>query len=122
MDIEHLGYKTGMLLIELGWVKDPADIYSLTAEQLAQLPGFKEKTIENLLSAIEASKDRPLWRLLVALNIPHVGSHVAQVLARAFPSVDRLKAATVEELDRGRGDRARDRTERPRLVPRQGQP
>jgi DNA ligase (NAD+) len=98
MDIEHLGYKTGMLLIDMGWIEDPADIYSITAEQLAQLPGFKEKSIGNLLSAIEGSKDRPLWRLLVAVNIPHVGSHVAQVLARAFPSVDALKAASVEDL------------------------
>jgi DNA ligase (NAD+) len=99
MDIEHLGYKTGMLLLDMGWVKDPADVYSLTREQLAQLPGFKEKSIENLVSAIESSKDRPLWRLLVALNIPHVGGHVAQVLARAFPSVDRLAAVSVEDLN-----------------------
>jgi DNA ligase (NAD+) len=99
MDIEHLGYKTVILLLDNGWVQDPADVYSLTEEQLAQLPGFKEKSIQNLLSAIEASKDRPLWRLLVALNIPHVGGHVAQVLTRAFPSVDGLARATVEELN-----------------------
>jgi DNA ligase (NAD+) len=98
LDIEHLGYKTGMTLLDLGWVKDPADIYSLTAEQLAQLPGFKEKSIDNLLTAIQSSKDRPTWRLLVALNIPHVGGHVAQVLARALPSIELLKAASVEEL------------------------
>jgi DNA ligase (NAD+) len=98
LDIEHLGYKTGMLLLDLGWVKDPADIYSLSVEQLAQLPGFKEKSINNLLAAIESSKDRPIWRLLVALNIPHVGSHVAQVLSRAFRSIDPLKKASVEEL------------------------
>jgi DNA ligase (NAD+) len=98
MDIEGLGYKTGILLIEMGWMKDPADVYSLTEEQLAQLPGFKDKKIRNLLSSIEASKDRPLWRVLVALNIPHVGSHVAQVIARAFPSIDRLMEATEEDL------------------------
>jgi DNA ligase (NAD+) len=98
MDIEGLGYKTGMLLLDMGWVKDPGDIYSITAEQLAQLPGFKEKKIQNLLRSIEASKDRPLWRLLVALNIPHVGSHVAQVLARAFPSIDALAGASEEDL------------------------
>ncbi|MGH2723855.1 MAG: NAD-dependent DNA ligase LigA [Actinomycetota bacterium] len=98
MDIEHLGYKTGMALMDRGWVEDPADIYSLTADQLAQLPGFKEKSISNLLSAIEGSKDRPLWRLLVALSIPHVGSHVAQVLAAAFGSVDALASASVEDL------------------------
>jgi DNA ligase (NAD+) len=65
---------------------------------LAQLPGFKEKKISNLLSAIEASKDRPIWRLLVGLNIPHVGSTVAAVLARAFRSIDALAAATPEEI------------------------
>jgi DNA ligase (NAD+) len=99
MDIDSLGYKTGIQLIEMGWVKDPADIYSLTREQLAQLPGFKEKKIEKLLTATLASKDRPIWRLLVALNIRHVGWHVAQVLARAFPSVDRLKKARLEEIE-----------------------
>jgi DNA ligase (NAD+) len=99
MDIEHLGYKTGILLMDRGWVKDPADVYLITEEQLAELPGFKEKSISNLLSAIEASKDRPLWRLLVAVNIPHVGSHVAQVLARAFLSIDRLAEASVEDLN-----------------------
>ncbi len=56
MDIEGLGYKTGYLLIDLGWIQDPADVYSLTAEQLEQLPGFAEKRIENLLTAIEASR------------------------------------------------------------------
>ena len=99
MDIDSLGYKTGIQLIEMGWVKDPADIYSLTREQLAQLPGFKEKKIEKLLTATLASKDRPIWRLLVALNIRHVGWHVAQVLARALPSVGRLKKARLEEIE-----------------------
>jgi DNA ligase (NAD+) len=99
MDIEHLGYKTGILLMDRGWVKDPADVYWITEEQLAELPGFKEKSISNLISAIESSRDRPLWRLLVAVNIPHVGSHVAQVLARAFLSIDRLAQASVEELN-----------------------
>jgi DNA ligase (NAD+) len=99
MDIDGLGYKTALLLLDMGWVNDPADLYSLSAEQLAQLPGFKEKKIQNLLRGIEASKDRPLWRLLVALNIPHVGSHTAQVLAEAFGSIDRLKEAPVEELE-----------------------
>jgi DNA ligase (NAD+) len=98
MDIETLGYKTTYLLIDMGWVKDPADVYSLTGEQLAQLPGFKDKKIENLMSAIQASKDRPLSRLLSALNIRHVGGHVASVLARAFLSIDRLAATSAEEL------------------------
>ncbi|HEV8681370.1 MAG TPA: NAD-dependent DNA ligase LigA [Actinomycetota bacterium] len=99
MDIEGLGYKTAYLLLDIGWVKDPADIYALTADQLEQLPGFKEKKIQNLLTGIEASKNRPLWRLLVALNIPHVGSHTAQVLAEAFGSIDKLISASVEDLE-----------------------
>jgi DNA ligase (NAD+) len=99
MDIEHLGYKTGIAMLDLGLVKDPADIYKLTDQDLAQLPGYKEKSIANLRGSIEASKDRELWRLLVALNIPHVGGHVAWVLTRAFPSIDRLKKASVEELN-----------------------
>lgn len=99
MDIEHLGYKTGMALLDRGWVVDPADVYSLNEARLAELPGFKDKSIRNLLDSIEGSKDRPLWRLLVALNIRHVGGHVAQVLARAFPSIDELSAASVEELN-----------------------
>jgi DNA ligase (NAD+) len=99
MDIEGLGYKTGWLLLDLGWVKDPGDVYSLTQEQLAQLPGFKDKRIGNLLEAIEGSKDRPIWRLLVGLNIPHVGSTIAQTLARAFGSMDAIAAATEEQVD-----------------------
>jgi DNA ligase (NAD+) len=80
-------------------VKDPADIYSLTDEQLAELPGFKEKSIANLRRSIEASRDRPLWRLLVALSIPHVGSTVARLLADAFASIDALEEAPVEHLE-----------------------
>jgi DNA ligase (NAD+) len=99
MDIDGLGYKTALLLLDMGWVDDPSDIYAITADQLAQLPGFKEKKIDNLLSGIEASKDRPVWRLLVALNVPHVGSHTAEVLADAFGSIDRLRDAAVEELE-----------------------
>jgi DNA ligase (NAD+) len=98
MDIEHLGYKTGMAMIDRGWISDPADVYSITDEQLAELPGFKEKSISNLRSSIEASRDRELWRLLVALSIPHVGGHVAQVLAGAFRSIDALAKASVDDL------------------------
>jgi DNA ligase (NAD+) len=98
MDIEHLGYKTGILLLDRGWVEDPADVYFLTDEQLAELPGFKERSIANLRAAIEGSKDRPLWRLLVAINVRHVGGTVAQLLARHFPSIEALRGASVEDL------------------------
>src|SRR3990170_2961987 len=99
LDIEGLGYMTGMALLDLGLVRDPADIFTLEAEDLGQLPGFAEKSIGNLLASIEAAKDRPIWRLLTALNIRHVGTHVAQVLARAFGSIDALVEAGAEEID-----------------------
>jgi DNA ligase (NAD+) len=99
MDIEGLGYRTVMALLDKGFIQDPADVFRLTAEQLSQLDGFAERSIENLLRAIETSRDRPLWRLLVGLNIRHVGSHVAQVLASAFRSIDRLADASEDEID-----------------------
>jgi DNA ligase (NAD+) len=99
MDIEHLGYMTVMRLLEKSLIEDPADIYDLDAEKLSQLPGFKDKAITNVLEQVEASKDRPLWRLLVGLNIRHVGTHVAQVLARGFGSIDALAEASEDEID-----------------------
>ena len=99
MDIEGLGYKTGIALLNKGFIKDPADIYRLTDEQMVELDGFAARSIENLRRAIEASKDRPLWRLLAGLNIRHVGAHVAQVLASAFLSIDALAAASPDEID-----------------------
>ncbi len=99
MDIEHLGFVTVAKLLEKGLIEDPADIYALDADALGQLPGFKEKSISNILEQIEGSKERPIWRLLVGLNIRHVGTHVAQVLARAFGSIDRLAAASEDEID-----------------------
>ncbi len=99
LDIEGLGYMTGMALLDRGIVKDPADIFTLSAEDLAQLPGFADRSISNLLASIERAKDRPLWRLLTALNIRHVGTHVAQVLANGFGSIDALMVASVEAID-----------------------
>jgi DNA ligase (NAD+) len=99
MDIEGLGYRTVMALLREGLIQDPADVYSLTADDLQRLDGFAEKSIENLLQAIDASRDRPLWRLLVGLNIRHVGSHVAEVLAAAFLSIDALATASEDEID-----------------------
>lgn len=98
MDIEGLGFKTGELLVELGWVRDPGDLYELTSDRLAELPGFKDRRIANLLEAIEASKSRDLWRLLVGLNIRHVGSTVARSLADAFGSIDALSAADADAI------------------------
>jgi DNA ligase (NAD+) len=99
MDIEHLGYMTVMRLLEKGLIEDPADIYALDADKLSQIPGFKDRSITNLLDQVDASKDRPVWRLLVGLNIRHVGTHVAQVLASAFGSLDAIAAASEDEID-----------------------
>jgi len=98
MDIEGLGTKVAELLVEKGLVSDVADLYALTKEQLLTLEGFADKRAENLLAAIEASKDRPFWRVLTALGIRGVGSRVAQILASHYPSWDALAKATVEEL------------------------
>ena len=103
MDIEGLGYRTLMELIDAGCVEDPADIYFLTDEQLATLEGFKERRIANLRRSIEASKDRPLTRLLTALGIRHVGSTVARVIARRLPSIDSIMSATPEEIGKIEG-------------------
>jgi DNA ligase (NAD+) len=98
MDIEHLGARTAAELLERGLVDDPGDIFFLDAEKIAQLPGFKDKSIANLLAAIAAAKDRPIDRLLYGFGIRHVGASAARVLADAFGSIDRVVAASVEEL------------------------
>lgn len=99
MDIEHLGYQTVAALMERGWVADPADLYKLDAQSVATLPGFAEKSAQNLIQAIATSKDRPLWRLLVGMSIHHVGARVAQVLAKRYPSFEALAAANQESLE-----------------------
>jgi DNA ligase (NAD+) len=99
LDIEHLGYQTVVALMERGWVSDPSDLYRLDVAKLSTLPGFGERSASNLIQAIAASKDRPLWRLLVGLSIPHVGSHVAQLLAKRFRSIQELAGAGQEKLE-----------------------
>jgi len=99
MDIEHLGERTVAALIDAGKLHDAADVYELTASDLADLPGFKDKSISNLLEAVEASKQRPLDRLLVGLSIRHVGDHVATVLASRVKSLEAIAAASEEELN-----------------------
>lgn len=98
MDIEGLGAAVSMELLKRDIIRDVGDIYYLTREDLLTLEHFADKAAQNLLDAIEASKSRPLARLLFALGIRHVGSHVAQVLAGNFSSINRLQEATYEEL------------------------
>jgi DNA ligase (NAD+) len=103
MDIEHLGDRTAAELLDRKLIDDPGDVFFLTAEQLGQLPGYKDKSIANLLAAIAAARDRPIDRLLYGFGIRHVGSSAARALADAFGNVDRIAAASVEELSNAEG-------------------
>jgi DNA ligase (NAD+) len=103
MDIEGLGPAQIDQLLERGMVHDPADLYSLTQEQLESLERMAEKSSRNVLAAIERSKGRPLERLIFGLGIRHVGETVARLLAERFRTLDRLANATVEELAPVRG-------------------
>ena len=98
MDIETIGEKMCAQLVEAGYIKSVADFYSLTREQLLELEGIKEKSADNILRGIDASKHRPLWRLLFGLNIRYVGGKTAQIIADAFGSMDKLLAASEEEI------------------------
>lgn len=98
MDIAGLGIKIVEQLVNEGLVHDVADLYTLPREALLPLEGFAEKKADNLLEAIEASKDRPLERLITALGIRGVGETVAVDLAQRFSNLDVLAAASVEDL------------------------
>ncbi len=98
MDIDGLGYKTVDLLMREGLVRDPADIFALRPDDLLGFAGWGPKKVENLMAAIDAAKDRPLWRLLVGLGIDHVGPTVAKLLARRFGSIDDIMSASEDEL------------------------
>jgi DNA ligase (NAD+) len=98
MDIEGLGEQRVRLFLELGLVHDIADIYSLDAASLSGIEGFGDLSVENLLRAVEASKARPLPHLLVGLNIRHLGPAGAQALAAHFGHLDRIEAASLDEL------------------------
>lgn len=98
MDIRGLGPQTLEKLVELGFVRNPADLYELTEDQIAQLPGFKDKSIQNLLQGIQASRDRPFDKVLFALGIRHVGESVAQLLSAEFKSMDALMESDQESV------------------------
>jgi DNA ligase (NAD+) len=100
MDIRGIGESLSSILFEQGLVKDIADLYDLKKKkgQLLKLAGMGEKSADNLLKAIEESKDRPLSRLIFALGIRHVGGETAELLAKYFSSIDRLAEASREGL------------------------
>jgi DNA ligase (NAD+) len=103
-DIEVLGYKAAMALLESGVIHDEGDLFSLDADKLARCPFFVNKNgslgsnATRLLAHLEEAKQRPLWRVLVALSIRHVGPTAAQALANAIGSIDEIEAADVERL------------------------
>ena len=99
MRIEGLGGALAEQLIEKKMVRDVADLYSLTLDDLASLERMAQKSAANVLAQIEVSKTRDLWHLIYGLGIRHVGERTAVILARHFGSLERLSAATVEELD-----------------------
>ena len=98
MNIEGFGYATLDQLIDRGMVRDPAELYKLTKDQLLSLEGFADKSAQNLLDGIEASKNPTLARFLFALGVRHVGDHMATVLAGHFGSIERLQDASVDDL------------------------
>ncbi len=98
MNIDGLGAETIDLFYEKGWLRTIADIYDLQREQIAALPGFGEKSADRLMQGLEESKKVPWSRVLFALGIRFVGETTAKKLAKAYPSIDLLCAAGVEEL------------------------
>jgi len=98
MDIDGVGDKLCQALFEAGLVKDAADLYPLTKEQLLGLERMAEKSASNVLNSIGKSKDRPLARVIFALGILHVGEQYAELLAEQFHSIDQLAEASQEEL------------------------
>ncbi len=102
MDIEGMGAKIVSSLVDNGLVTDPADLYRLDRETLAAMDRLGEKSADNLVRAIGKSRGVPLSRFLYALGIPHVGEHLADVLARHFGSLEALRKAGGDELTKVR--------------------
>ena len=98
MDIEGLGEALVKQVLDAGLIEDSADLYGLTQEKLVSLERMGTKSAENVLAALEASKRRPLERVIFALGIRHVGEETARILAEHFGDIDRLAGASQEEL------------------------
>jgi DNA ligase (NAD+) len=98
MDINNLGERTIDLLYQKNKIKTPADLYTITYEDIYELEGFKDLSTKNLLDGIEASKNAPFENVLFALGIRYVGKTVAEKLAAHFGNIDKLMMASYEEL------------------------
>ena len=97
MDIRGLGERTIAQMLDRGMVRDVADLYHLNKGDLLTLDGFADISAQNLINSIEASKQRPLTNVLIALGVRHVGAHAAQVLARHYRTMDALMKASAGE-------------------------
>src|SRR5207253_5013525 len=100
---EGMGVEIVDQLIDTGLVRSIPDIYRLELEPLVELERMGQKSAQNLLDGVAASKDRGLARVLTGLAIPHVGEHVAEVLAEEFGSIDELMKAPADRLSRING-------------------
>ena len=98
MDIAGMGSETVQLFVEKGLIRHPGDLYSLTFDELIELEGFKEKSVQNILDGILQSKEVPFERVLFGLGIRHVGATVAKKLAKHFGSMFTLAEATIEDI------------------------
>ena len=98
MDIAGMGSETVQLFVEKGLIRHPGDLYSLTFDQLIELEGFKEKSVQNILEGILQSKEVPFERVLFGLGIRHVGATVAKKLAKHFGSMFALAEASIEDI------------------------
>ena len=98
MDIDGMGESLAAQLVEEGLVENVADLYRITVEALLPLERMAEKSAQNLIAAIDATRDRPLARLLVGLGIRHVGSKVAELLAERFRNIKALRWADEEAI------------------------
>jgi len=103
MDIRGLGYERVRALLDAKLIRDAADLYELTPAQLLSVEGFAEKSAQQLVDAIRASRGRPLSTLLFALGIRHVGAQGARLLARHFGSMRALASASADEINAIRG-------------------
>ena len=98
MNIEGLGIANVTALVEQGLIQSTADLYSLQKEDLLNLERFADKSAENLINAIQGSKQNPLWRLLFGLGIRNVGQSVAKLLCEKFADINQLMEAKPEDI------------------------
>ncbi|MGB2416009.1 MAG: NAD-dependent DNA ligase LigA [Flavobacteriaceae bacterium] len=99
LDIEGLGGETVALLVHEGLIRDYADLYELTTDQIIHLDRMAEKSADNLVKGVQASKDVPFERVLFGLGIRYVGETVAKKLAKHYKSIEALSKATLEDLE-----------------------